>query len=185
LWLCSKRKNLRRVLATFYGNFEINIADVALRWLQDPSEISANNLNTIRCETSRNFRNNKMEYLKDKIDELATNSKNKNIWELYFFLWLCSPILGLGRLHETFHFISVTRSRTVGSTPWTGDQLVASSLLTAPGDCDNGEVGGMNGFGRGNRSTRRKPVPAPLCPPQIPLARPGHKPRPLQWEASD
>jgi hypothetical protein len=23
--------------------------------------------------------------------------------------------------------------------------------------------------GRGNRSTRRKPAPAPLCPPQIPL----------------
>jgi hypothetical protein len=26
-------------------------------------------------------------------------------------------------------------------------------------------VGGM--IGRGNRSTRRKPVPVPLCPPQI------------------
>jgi hypothetical protein len=28
--------------------------------------------------------------------------------------------------------------------------------------------GGMR-IGRGNRSTRRKPAPAPLCPPQIPL----------------
>jgi hypothetical protein len=28
-------------------------------------------------------------------------------------------------------------------------------------------LGGMNG--RGNRSTRRKSAPAPLCPPQIPL----------------
>jgi hypothetical protein len=28
----------------------------------------------------------------------------------------------------------------------------------------DGEVGGMNGFGRGNRSTRRKPAPTPLCP---------------------
>jgi hypothetical protein len=37
------------------------------------------------------------------------------------------------------------------------------------GDCEDGEVGGMNGFGRGNRSTRRKPAPTPLCPPQIPL----------------
>jgi hypothetical protein len=25
----------------------------------------------------------------------------------------------------------------------------------------------MNGFGRGNRSTRRKPAPTPLCPPLI------------------
>jgi hypothetical protein len=34
------------------------------------------------------------------------------------------------------------------------------------GDC--GANGGMK-IGRGNRSTRRKPAPAPLCPPQIPL----------------
>jgi hypothetical protein len=30
-----------------------------------------------------------------------------------------------------------------------------------------GVIGGMK-FGRGNQSTRRKPTPAPLCPPQIP-----------------
>jgi hypothetical protein len=47
-----------------------------------------------------------------------------------------SPIFGLSRLHETFRFISVTRSRTVGRTSWTGDQLVARPLLTALGDCD-------------------------------------------------
>jgi hypothetical protein len=52
-------------------------------------------------------------------------------------LWLYSPILGLGRLHETFRFISVTRCRRVGRIPWTGDQLVARPLLTAPGDCDD------------------------------------------------
>jgi hypothetical protein len=58
--------------------------------------------------------------------------------------------LGLGRLHETFRFISASRSRTVGWTPWTGDELVARTLLTVPSDCDDGgEVGGMNGFGRG------------------------------------
>jgi hypothetical protein len=34
------------------------------------------------------------------------------------------------------------------------------------GDC--GEIGGMK-IGRGNRSTRRKPAPAPFRPPQIPL----------------
>jgi hypothetical protein len=102
-----------------------------------------------------------------------------------FFLLLCSQILGLGRHHETFRFISVTRFRTVSSTPWTGDQLVARPLLTAPGDCDDGEVGGMNGCGRGNRSIRRKSAPTPLCPPQIPLARPGREPGPPRWEASD
>jgi hypothetical protein len=34
------------------------------------------------------------------------------------------------------------------------------------GDC--GAIGGMK-IGRGNRSTRGKPTPAPLCSPQIPL----------------
>jgi hypothetical protein len=49
-----------------------------LQWLQDPSEINRDNLNNIRHETSRHFSNKKREYLKDKIDELSTNSKNKN-----------------------------------------------------------------------------------------------------------
>jgi hypothetical protein len=40
--------------------------------------------------------------------------------------------------------------------------------MSAPGDYDNGKIGGM--FGRGNRSTRRKPAPVPLCPPQTPHA---------------
>jgi hypothetical protein len=47
-------------------------------------------------------------------------------------MWLYSPILGLGRLHEILRFISVTRSRTVSSTPRTGDQLVARPLRVCP-----------------------------------------------------
>jgi hypothetical protein len=38
-------------------------------------------------------------------------------------------------------------------------------IVPAPGDYDR-EFGGIN-IGRGNRSTRRKPAPAPLCPPKI------------------
>jgi hypothetical protein len=41
-------------------------------------------------------------------------------------------------------------------------------IVPAPGDYDNGEIGGIK-IGRGNQRTRRKPDPAPLCPPQIPL----------------
>jgi hypothetical protein len=36
-------------------------------------------VNNTGRETSRNFRNTKRKYLKDRIDELATNSKNMNI----------------------------------------------------------------------------------------------------------
>jgi hypothetical protein len=43
------------------------------------------NLNNIRCEASSHFRNKKMEDVKDKINELAMNSKNKvNICLLNF-----------------------------------------------------------------------------------------------------
>jgi hypothetical protein len=54
-----------------------------LQWLQDPSEINGGNLKIVRREASRYYRNRKREYLKDKINELATNSKNKNIIDLY------------------------------------------------------------------------------------------------------
>jgi hypothetical protein len=54
-----------------------------LQWLQDPSEIHVDNLNNIRYEASRHFRNKKKEYLKDKTNELATNKKNKKIRKLY------------------------------------------------------------------------------------------------------
>jgi hypothetical protein len=54
-----------------------------LQWLQDPSEINGDNLNNIRREASRHFRNKKREYLKDKVNEFASNSRNKNIRDLY------------------------------------------------------------------------------------------------------
>jgi hypothetical protein len=38
--------------------------------------------------------------------------------------------------------------------------------MIGEGDC--GAIGGMK-IGRGNRNARRKPAPAALCPPQIPL----------------
>jgi hypothetical protein len=54
-----------------------------LQWLQDPSEITADNLSYIRCDGSRHFRNNKRDHVKDKINVLATNHKNNNIRDLY------------------------------------------------------------------------------------------------------
>jgi hypothetical protein len=47
-----------------------------LQWLQNPGKINWYNLNNVRRETSKQFRNKRREYLKDKINELAMNSKN-------------------------------------------------------------------------------------------------------------
>jgi hypothetical protein len=48
-------------------------------------------------------------------------------------------------------------------------------IAPAPGDYDDGEIGGMM-IGRGNPSTRRKPAPVQLCPPQTPHACPDANP---------
>jgi hypothetical protein len=53
-----------------------------LQWLQNPSQISGDNLQNLRWETSRTFRNEKREYLKDKINEPETDSRNKNVTDL-------------------------------------------------------------------------------------------------------
>jgi hypothetical protein len=37
-----------------------------LQWLQDPNETNGDNLNNIRRETSRHFRNKKREHMKSK-----------------------------------------------------------------------------------------------------------------------
>jgi hypothetical protein len=54
-----------------------------LQWLQDPSQINWNNLNNIRREVGRHFRNTERKYLKHEINELETYSKKKNIREVY------------------------------------------------------------------------------------------------------
>jgi hypothetical protein len=54
-----------------------------LQCLQDPNDINGDNLNNVMLEASRYFGNKKREYLKDKINELATNSNIKNIRDLY------------------------------------------------------------------------------------------------------
>jgi alpha/beta superfamily hydrolase len=43
-----------------------------LKWFKDPREINRDTLNDIRRKATRHFWNKKGEYLKDKINELAT-----------------------------------------------------------------------------------------------------------------
>jgi hypothetical protein len=51
--------------------------------MQNPSQINRDNLQNLRRETSRIFRNKKREYVKGKISELETNNRDKNIRHLY------------------------------------------------------------------------------------------------------
>jgi hypothetical protein len=54
-----------------------------LQWLQNLNEKNGVNLKIVRREASLYFKNKKRECLKDKINELLTNSKNKNVRDLY------------------------------------------------------------------------------------------------------
>jgi hypothetical protein len=53
-----------------------------LYFLQHPSEINGSNLNSVRYEVKGNFMSKKQEYLRQKINELATNSR-KRMLEIY------------------------------------------------------------------------------------------------------
>jgi hypothetical protein len=57
--------------------------------------------------------------------------------------------------------------------------VAATGLFYQPRMIDDGDCGAFGGmkYGRGNRSTRRKPAPAPLCPPQIPHDQTRVRPR--------
>jgi len=54
-----------------------------MQWIHDPSQSNVDNLNNVICDTNRHFRNKKKAYLKAKIEELESNSKVKNITDLY------------------------------------------------------------------------------------------------------
>jgi len=54
-----------------------------MQWIQDPSQNSVDNMNNVRHEVSRHFKDKKKAYLRAELEELETNSKIQNIRDLY------------------------------------------------------------------------------------------------------
>ena len=54
-----------------------------MQWVQDPSQSNVDNLNKVRREVSRHFRNKENAYLRAKIEELETNNKIQKIRDFY------------------------------------------------------------------------------------------------------
>jgi hypothetical protein len=53
-----------------------------MQLVQDPSQTNVDNLNKVRHDASRHFRNKKKAYMKAKIEEIETYSKINNIRDL-------------------------------------------------------------------------------------------------------
>jgi hypothetical protein len=69
------------------------------------------------------------------------------------------------------------RLQDLGQSAWLLERLISSSqglCVSAPGDCEDGEVGGIK-IGRGSRSIRRKPAPTPFVHDKSHLPDPGAK----------
>jgi hypothetical protein len=54
-----------------------------MQWIQDPTQSNVDNLNNARRDASRYYRIKTKAYLKTKIEERETNSKIKNIKNMY------------------------------------------------------------------------------------------------------
>jgi hypothetical protein len=77
-------------------------------------------------------------------------------WLDHYFIYLLFIIGGV----ELSPYVLL---KSLGTAATSG--LLYKPQMIDEGDC--GAIGGMK-IGRGNRSTERKPAPAPLCPPQNP-----------------
>jgi hypothetical protein len=76
---------------------------------------------------------------------------------------ICTSVSGLSHYVTTIRIVE--GGVQLGSL---GTSITVWPIVPSPGDYDDGEFAGMK-IGRGIQSTRRKPAPASLCPPQIPL----------------
>jgi hypothetical protein len=106
---------------------------------------------------------------------MGTNVTEEPIASIFrYFLFLCNlfndTVNTLGRRLMTIYLLTVFFKPFFNLCGGTLVTAATTDLLYQPrmiGDGDCGETGGMK-IVRGNRSTRRKPATAPLCPPQIP-----------------
>jgi hypothetical protein len=54
-----------------------------VQWLKKPNQNNVRNISNVRREAKRYFRKKKEEYMKAKVDETETDSKNKIVRYLY------------------------------------------------------------------------------------------------------
>jgi hypothetical protein len=113
--------------------------------------------NSQRSETNNHYKNNRQ-----KSDRRGLYCARLDVSQLYGPL---RPFTAIASPFTFYYFIIISGARLspLGTAATSG--LLYKPQMIDEDDC--GAIGGMK-IGKGNRSARRKPAPAPLCPPQIP-----------------
>jgi hypothetical protein len=100
------------------------------------------------------------------------SSKSPFVLSVFTQLWIVCLLGTLSSWNFHWHFLAdqyftwVIYREIHVALQYSGDGVANNRLIVpALGDYDDREIGGMM-IGKGNRSTRRKPAPVPLCPPQ-------------------
>jgi hypothetical protein len=88
------------------------------------------------------------------------------LWNVVIYLPYYTSFL-LWRSRQQVMFLNFFNSHSGVHTGSTQHVCHFWPIEPAPGDCEDGEFGGIK-IGWGKLSTQRKPAPAPLCPPQLP-----------------
>jgi len=88
-----------------------------MQWIQDPNISNVDNLNNVRREASRHFRNKMKKYLRGKIEELETNHKIKKFRDF-------SQTLTVFWLHGGMIFLSFLNVHGVSDVRQTAEPLV-------------------------------------------------------------
>jgi hypothetical protein len=104
----------------------------------------------------------------------------ESVWRLHCFSGRedIAVSWALAACNSEHNFLIIIIISGVGLSPL--GTAATSGLLYKPQMIDEGDYGAIDGIkvGRGNRNTRRKPAPAPLCPPQIPYDQTRARTRP-------
>jgi hypothetical protein len=184
LYCCTFEHVYRAVAWQWFGQIRYNT--VAKRWFckQRPF-LGIGSVNMFPLLGSRFLIKQQLDYINGNgvflhgpCRDVISQSVVSWCWVLYGRLWRDHVSTWSLRIYIHCFLIGIV-GRGVQLDPL-GTAATNRRIVPTPGDYNDGEIGGM--IGRWNRSTRRKPAPVPLCPPQTRHALPGREPGPLRWE---
>jgi hypothetical protein len=160
----------------WYNRIRLKISETVRKWLKAPKNCSNTEhvgFPRVDCSTTRFWKYRL--WVSHTCKRRATRSNFQRSC-LSVYLTLLQPLWYNLQSKASFVFVLISHSIIILFEYW-GVESILGPLGTAPllayctcsGWLWGWRIDGINGFGRENQSTQRKPGPTPLCPPEIPL----------------